>query len=113
MLSVGRDAGVVIERRKVSDKSGKTISGNYILQNLSYEISLRNTHAEAVNVEVEDQLPVSSQSNLKVELLDAGNAKFTEKNGKLKWVLSLAPSEAKKLKFSYTIKYPKNSVLEF
>lgn len=112
MLSVGRDAGVMVERRKLADKSGKTNTGNHIIQNLTFEISLRNTHPETINILLEDQIPVSTQNSLKVELLDAGNAKFTEKDGKLSWELSLAPSETKKITFSYTVKYPRNTYLE-
>jgi hypothetical protein len=112
MLSVGRDAGVMVERRKLADKSGKTSSGNHIIQNLTFEISLRNTHPKAINIQLEDQIPVSTQSSLKVELLDAGNAKFTEKDGKLSWELSLAPSETKKITFSYMVKYPRTTYLE-
>jgi hypothetical protein len=111
MLSIGRDAGVVVERHKVREKSGTVNAGNNYKSNLTWEISLRNTHKEAISILVEDQIPVSEHSEVKVELADAGGATYKAEDGRLTWKLTLAPAETRKVSFSYMVKYPKNKGL--
>ena len=44
-------------------------------------------------------------------LLDAGGASVNTDIGVLTWKLDLAPGESKKLRFAYSVKYPKDKVL--
>lgn len=57
---------------------------------------------------VEDQFPMSSNTDIVVKQIESSNAKIDEKTGKLTWEFELAPKETKKLKIEYSVKYPKN-----
>lgn len=56
---------------------------------------------------VEDQYPVSTNSDIKVELEESRGAKVNPQTGLLSWDLNLAPGETKELRFIYTVRYPK------
>ena len=47
----------------------------------------------------------------KVELTDAPNAVINKDTGLLTWQLALKPGEAKKLSFSYAVKYRKDKTI--
>lgn len=105
-LSLGRDPNVVIERKKVKDRSSIQLLGNNRKIERSWEINIRNNKRNAVNLVIEDQYPLSNNSDVKVDLANSGNAKVDENKGLLTWKLRLEPAETKKLEFSYQIKAP-------
>jgi hypothetical protein len=70
---------------------------------------LKNNRKTAVQIEVEDQLPLSSQSDITVEPMEISKAELDPKSGKLTWKYTLQPGEVKKITLSFSIKYPRNS----
>jgi len=65
---------------------------------------VKNNKTEKINIELEDQIPLSYSKNFEVELLESTGAKYDKNKGELKWALELAPLEKKVLTFSYQIK---------
>ena len=57
----------------------------------------------AVEVTVEDQIPVSTGSEVKVNLIESSQAKVDEAMGRLTWNLKLAPGEKKIINLSYEV----------
>ena len=110
-LNMGRDKSIVMERKKLKDKSKEKTFNNDRVLTYTYEITLRNTKSAGVILEVEDQIPVSQIEEIKVALLESSHAQLDELTGKLKWTLSLKSKEVRKLSFSYEVKYPKNKQL--
>lgn len=107
-LSLGKDPNIAISRMLISDKSGtKTLSSRKI-QDFVYEISVRNNKKEPVNITVEDQVPVSSNSDIEVSLTDKASATVDPEKGKLTWDVALKPNETKKIRFGYQVKSSKD-----
>ena len=107
-ISLGRDKRVVVKREKLKDFSSRKTIGSNQRDTYTFEISVRNTKAESIQLIVEDQLPVSRNSQIEVISLDNGGAKYTKETGKLIWDLNLQPNETRKLQFKYEVKYPKD-----
>lgn len=107
-ISLGRDKRVVVKREKLKDFSSRKTIGSNQRDTYTFEISVRNTKAESIQLMVEDQLPVSRNSQIEVISLDNGGARYTKETGKLVWDLNLQPNETKKLQFKYEVKYPKD-----
>jgi hypothetical protein len=63
---------------------------------------------------VEDQYPISTNSDVKIELEESSGAKVNSKTGIVNWNLELASGETKELRLIYSVRYPKdlNVVLE-
>ncbi|MEO1050847.1 MAG: DUF4139 domain-containing protein [Bacteroidota bacterium] len=107
-ISLGRDKRVVIERKKKQDFTSKKFIGGNRKETYAYEISVRNTKKESLSIKLEDQIPVSQNSEIEVSLVDSKGAKVENYNGKLTWNLDVGPSETKEVVFIFEIKYPKN-----
>jgi uncharacterized protein (TIGR02231 family) len=107
-VSLGRDKRIVVKRDKLKDLTSRKLIGGSQRESYTWEISVRNTKTEAVKVVVEDQLPVSQNSQIEVTPADLGGAKHDINTGKLTWVLSLQPNETKKMTYKFEVKYPKD-----
>lgn len=110
-LSFGPDNNVLVKRRVIHSKERSQIAGTSRLVNRTIEISLRNTKSIAVELEVDDQLPVAYNKSITIEKIDLAGAKYDEKTGYLNWKIKLGAGETKKIIFSYKVKYPKTSTI--
>ncbi len=110
-LTMGRDKRVVVKREKLIDFSSVKFLGTNKKQIFTYEITVKNNKKDAIDILVKDQYPISQNKEVEVELLEKSAASDNEETGVLTWKLKLAPGEVKKLKISYSVKYPKDKVL--
>ncbi len=108
LLSMGRDESISIKRTLVTDQSSKKIIGANMKETKTIEISIRNNKNEQIDIDVLDQIPVSKNKDILVKLIEEDGAEHTEEYGKLLWRLNLLPNSSKKIRFTYTIKRPKN-----
>lgn len=110
-VSLGRDKRIVVKREKLKDYTSKKFIGSNRRDSYAYEISVRNAKSDAVKITVEDQVPVSQDSQIEVTVADVGGAKYNKDSGKLVWELSLQPNETKKVVYKFDVKYPKDRIL--
>jgi len=111
-ISMGRDKKIISKRETIEEfKSRKNIGSN-IRESFGYRITLRNTKNEAISIVMEDQLPVSQDSRIEVELEDAIGVDFNRETGKLTWKLTLQPLENKEILLKYNVKYPKGKNIQ-
>ena len=110
-LTLGRDKRVVVTREKLTDFSSIKFLGSNKKQTFTYEITVRNNKKEAVQMEVRDQYPLSSNKDIEVELLQSDGASVNGETGIITWKTQLAPGEIKKYRVSYSVKYPKDKVI--
>ncbi|MCE7863019.1 MAG: mucoidy inhibitor MuiA family protein [Bacteroidetes bacterium CHB5] len=107
-VSLGRDKRIVVKRDKLKDLTSKNFIGSSRKENYTWEISVRNTKTDAVKIIVEDQVPVSQNTQIEVTTVDLGGAKYNKDTGKLTWELELKPNETRKLVYKFEVKYPKD-----
>ncbi len=110
-ISLGRDKNVTVTRTKLVDFCEKKVIGLNKKETSTYEISIRNKKKDAIEIIVEDQIPLSSNNEIVVEATETGKAEYDKVTGKLMWKLKMAPAETQKFKFGYTVKYPKDKIL--
>lgn len=110
-LALGRDNNITAIRKKLKDKVKEKVVGDNKVNEIAYEVNIRNAHAYPVDIVVEDQIPVSNVTDIKVEVLDKGKAELNTYNGFLKWKLKVKPATSEKISFAYSIKYDKNKQL--
>lgn len=111
-LSMGRDKKISIKREKVVDKSGVKFLSSKKEQTFTYDITIRNNKKEAVQLLLKDQYPLSSDKEIEIELKESEGAKINAETGILTWDLNLKPSETKKIRISYKVKYPKDRIID-
>lgn len=110
-LTLGRDKRVVVNRDRLADFSSVKFLGANKKQTLTFEITVRNNKKEAVQMEIQDQYPVSTNKDIEVELLQHDGATVNAETGILTWKAQLAPGEIKKYRVSYSVKYPKDKTI--
>ncbi|HLZ17897.1 MAG TPA: DUF4139 domain-containing protein, partial [Cyclobacteriaceae bacterium] len=107
-LSLGRDKRIVVKREKLKELTSRKFIGTNQRETYAWGISVRNTQSEAIKISLEDQIPVSQNSQIEVTAIDVAGARYNKDTGKLSWDLNLQPNETKKIVFKYEVKYPKD-----
>ena len=107
-LSLGIDQGIVVHRKRMAEFSKKQFLGGRRTDVSAYEIEIRNAKTIPVSIVIEDQIPLSSMSDIDVSLEDAGSAQYIEETGMLRWAVEIPPSTTETMQFRYTIRYPKD-----
>ena len=107
-LSLGRDKRIALKRSLVKELSSLKTSGGNSRQVFTYEILVKNNKLTNVNLLLKDQFPLSTIKEVEVKLEDGSEAMVNMETGVLTWKIDLKPGESRKVRFSYSVKYPKD-----
>jgi uncharacterized protein (TIGR02231 family) len=111
-LSMGDDQRIFSERRLLKSGSKNSVIGGNLVKEYKYEIKLSNTTDEEVELTLEDQLPISQNEKIKIELADSdGDPIYDVSTGKLSWKLKLAPGETRMITFKSKVTHPKEMIV--
>jgi len=110
-LSLGQDSRIAVKRNVLKDLTARQDIGPNVKETKAIEISVRNNNSFAIELDLMDQLPIAQNNDIEVKLEDGGGAKFDVEYGSLLWKLKINPGETKKVKFIYSVKYPKDKTI--
>ena len=111
-LSLGRDKKVLVTRVKLKDFTKKQILGSTKTVTYSFKISVKNNRNQAIEIDLEDQIPVSTIKEIEVKTEELSNGNLYDNTGKVKWKMNLQPGETKSVTLSFSIKYPKSKQIK-
>jgi len=107
-ITLGDDKKISVRKEMIDDKSNVKMFSSYQEKTITYDIVVRNNKKEAIDIEIKDQFPLSKDESVKIELLQTDHAEQDKEKGYLTWNLKISPSETKKFRVSYKVKYPKD-----
>ncbi len=107
-ISLGRDKKVVVKREKLVDYCSAKLIGSKREHTITYEIRIKNTRKESIDVLLKDQFPISQDKDIEVELLESSDASINNETGILTWKLNIGSGDTKKIKISYKVRFPKD-----
>ena len=107
-FSLGRDNGIRILRTKVSARSSRRLLASTQEQDMTWNITVKNTRKEAVSLTLQDQIPVSQNSDITVTTEELSGGQMNKSTGIVNWQLELQPGEQRELTVQYRVKFPKN-----
>ncbi len=110
-ISLGADEKIVLERTLPRKKTSQTFFGNTRIIDKAYEIEVKNTKNSVVDILIQERVPISRDESIEVEDVTYSKAEYNSKTGYITWKVQLQPNEKTTLSYSYTLKYPKNRVL--
>ncbi len=111
VVSLGRDKGINSSRELKKDlKENKFLSSD-IDRTLEYEIKVKNSKSIAVDLVIEDQVPVTKTEDINIKILEISGAELNKETGILKWRVKLNPGETITKKLSYMLTYPKDKLI--
>lgn len=111
LLSLGRDEKIVIKRNQLKDLTAKQVIGGNVKETKAIEISVRNNNSYSLELDLMDQLPISDNKDIEVKVEEIEGAEYDETYGTLLWKLNLKPNDNKRVRFVYTVKYPKGKTV--
>jgi len=113
-LGFGADDKVKIERAVVKRNEG---SAGLILttsktDERSFKTVIRNGHDFPIRIAIEDQLPVSENEDIQVEMLPSTTppaaTNVHDRRGVLEWVFEAKAGEVKDIAFAWRVRWPKD-----
>lgn len=113
-LGFGADDKIKIERTVVKRNEGSAglIVTTSKTDERSFKTSIRNGHDFPIKIAIEDQLPVSENEDIQVEMLSSSTSPTTtnlrDKRGVLEWAFEAKPGEAKDIGFAWRVRWPKD-----
>jgi uncharacterized protein (TIGR02231 family) len=110
-LGFGGDDKIKIQRAPVNRKENEPTWYNQTkIEIREFKTTIKNLHDFPVKVQLLDQLPVSENTAIAVELLPTTTPptekQVADKRGVMSWTLDLAPGEAKDIRLAYRLKWP-------
>ena len=113
-LGFGADDKIKIERTVVKRNEGSAglIVTTSKTDERSFKTTVRNGHDFPIKVAIEDQLPVSENEDIQVEMLSSATPPTTtnlrDKRGVLEWAFEAKPGEVKDISFAWRVRWPKD-----
>ncbi|MHC2331892.1 mucoidy inhibitor MuiA family protein [Bradyrhizobium sp. USDA 4454] len=113
-LGFGADDKVKIERTVVKRNEGSAglIVTTSKTDERAFKTTVRNGHDFPIKVAIQDQLPVSENDDIVVEMLPSSTAATTtnlrDKRGVLEWAFEAKAGEVRDINFAWRMRWPKD-----
>lgn len=111
-VSLGADKNLLVKRVQQKDQNERAVMGSNMRATRSFIYQISSRKAIPVTLNLEDQIPVSTSSEVTVEKLELSDALLDANSGMLSWKLQIQPNEKKEIKVGYQVKYPKNKPVQ-
>ncbi|MCF8446243.1 MAG: DUF4139 domain-containing protein [Bacteroidia bacterium] len=111
LITLGTDKRLVSKREKVNEMCTKSFFGSTRKDANTIEITLSNNSNETIELDLEDQVPLTTNQEITVKLTDKGGSDFDLESGKLTWKVKLLPKQTSKFRFTFEISYPSNKII--
>jgi uncharacterized protein (TIGR02231 family) len=113
-LGFGADDKVKIERSVIKRNEGSAglIVTTSKTDERSFKTVVRNGHDFPIRIAIEDQLPVSENEDIQVEMLPSTTlptaTNVRDRRGVLEWAFEAKPGEVKDIAFAWRVRWPKD-----
>ena len=106
-ISLGVDPNIIIKRTQLNNFKKSTFIGSNKIVYKGFEIEIRNNKQSAIQLTLLDRIPKSQNREIKLDDIETGTSDYDDEKGLLKWVFKLKPGAFEKVKYSFSVKYPK------
>jgi uncharacterized protein (TIGR02231 family) len=112
-LGFGADDKVKIERTVLKRNEGSTgLIVTSKTDERAFKTSIRNGHDFPIRIAIQDQLPVSENEDIVVEMLPSTTpptiTNVHDKRGVLEWAYEVKPAEVRDVNFAWRLRWPKD-----
>jgi uncharacterized protein (TIGR02231 family) len=116
-LGFGADDKVKVERAVLRRNEGSAglIVTTAKTDERAFRTTIRNGHDFPIKVAIQDQLPVSENEEIQVEMLPSTTPPTTtnvqDRRGVLEWLADARPGEVKDINFAWRLRWPKDKAI--
>ena len=117
-LGFGADEKVKVARTVVRRFEGTAgLIGSSRTDEREFKTTIRNAHEFAIRVLVEDQLPVSENEDIQVEMLPISTPPtardLRDRRGVMEWAFEAKSGESREIKLGWRVRWPKDKAVQF
>ncbi len=117
-MGFGTDDKVRIKFANLGRKAGETgLISTSKTDTQSFKMTINNLHAAPIAVRILDQMPVSLNEEIKVDMLPSSTLPSVrdveDKKGLLAWDMKLAPNQQQDLLFGYQVSWPNGKAVYY
>ena len=110
-LSLGVDPNIIVTREKQDNFKSKSFLGGSKIVAKGYKIEIKNNKSTAINLLLEDRIPISQNKEIKVSEVETADAIYKEETGIMQWKLDIPPKGSITKKFSFEVRYPRGQYI--
>ena len=111
-VSLGPDKNIHVKRKSIkSDQKDQMIAGK-TKDTREWEIIVLNKKRSDINIRIEDQVPVSSNEEIEIEIDTISGGSVSEESGIVTWDFSIKTNKEKSFTLKYSVRYPKEFVVK-
>ncbi len=107
-LPLGVDKALVVKFNNMPVVSDKKRLGNTAIKQFSYQLEVKNNRNQAVQLVVQDQLPITAQKEIEITEVELQGAGLEKESGIFTQFLAIAPGGNKSWKYGWQVRYPAN-----
>ncbi len=110
-LSLGKDPNIIVKRTLLKKESKQKIVNSKMERTFAYSIEVKNLKGRSIELVVQDQLPITQNADIEIEVLESSKGKVDERTGLVEWHFTLKPKGSKDIQFAYKVRYDKDKQL--
>ena len=110
-IYMGLEDRIKVTRTLDSKNSATTYFKNKKILKIGYQIDVQNFLDHAIQIEIQDQLPVSQDQEVKIKQLSIEPKPTSQEKGICIWNISLQPKEKQSTTFEFQMEYPEGMKL--
>ena len=110
-LSLGKDPNIVVKRTLVKQDCKEKIIGEKKERTFAYQFEVLNLKSSAIELVIQDQLPVTQNADITIESTELSRGKLDEISGLIEWSMNLKGKETKKFDFNFKVKHAKDKII--
>ena len=77
-ISLGRDKGIIVERKSLKELSSKQFLSNYKSESRAYQITVKNNKSQPIKIIIEDHFPIPTSKDVTIDNKEAKDATIDE-----------------------------------
>ncbi len=106
-LSLGKENKVQVKHTLLKSDCKTKVIGDKTVKTYAYLIEVKNHKSSSINITVNDQIPVTQNSEIEIEVEELSKGRLNEVTGIIDWDIKLKPKATEKIKLVYTVSYSK------
>ena len=107
-ITLGREEAIHVSHNTVSKKTSSVLLKGQKVTEYVYETKVTNSSAKAVEVVLKDQIPVSGNKDIVVDVIDLNGAQLDKETGFLTKKLNIEAGQSASFRLTYKVAWPKD-----
>ncbi len=112
-LSLGKDPNIVVKRTLLKKDCKNKIISDKKERTLAYHFEAKNNKSSAIELVIQDQIPLTTNSEITVNTVELSKGKLDEITGLVEWEFKLKPKQSEEFDFKFKIKHDKDKQINF